>query len=70
MEGELINTKDYNPLDDDLFSYAKYIGIDVFNERKLLFLAKEGLSAPLPDEWKAFKNKKNEIYFQNEKTKE
>lgn len=65
MDGEEINSKDYNPQDEDLLQYAQYIGIDIKNEKKLLYLAMEGLRAELPSEWKAYKNKQNEIYFQN-----
>lgn len=36
----------------EIFEYAQSIGIDPIKERDLLFIAREGIVAPLPPEWK------------------
>ena len=36
----------------EIFEYAEKIGIDIVNERHLLYLAKEALNTKLPDYWK------------------
>ena len=36
----------------EIFEYAKSIGIDPIKERDLLFIAREGMVAPLPPNWK------------------
>ena len=36
----------------EIFEYAQSIGIDPINERDLLFIAREGIVAPLPTDWK------------------
>ena len=32
--------------------YARWLGIEAQEEKELLWVAKEGLSAPLPKDWK------------------
>jgi hypothetical protein len=32
--------------------YAKWLGMDAVKEKELLWLAREGLKAPLPKDWK------------------
>ena len=36
----------------EVFDYAKVIGITPENEPDLLWIAREGINAPLPDNWK------------------
>ena len=36
----------------EIFEYAQSIGIDPSKERDLLFIAREGIVAPLPPDWK------------------
>ena len=37
----------------EIIEYAQVIGIDVENEREdLMWIAREGISAPLPNDWK------------------
>ena len=36
----------------EVFEYALSIGIDPYQERDLLFIAREGIVAPLPQDWK------------------
>ena len=36
----------------EVFEYALSIGIDPYEEKDLLFIAREGIVAPLPQDWK------------------
>ena len=36
----------------EIFEYAQSIGIDPIREKDLLFIAREGIVAPLPPDWK------------------
>ncbi|CAL5970924.1 WW_domain-containing protein [Hexamita inflata] len=62
--------EDWEPNDEEINEYAEYIGIDPKKEPELLFLAKEGLKAPLPPGWVAAKTEDGEVYYQNVKSKE
>ena len=52
----------------EIFEYAKYIGIDPNEDSELLYIAREGLNAPLPENWKACKSETDEIYYFNVET--
>jgi centrosomal protein CEP164 len=36
-----------------VIEYAKFLGIDPMKEPEFLWIAREGLTAPLPEDWKA-----------------
>ncbi|PAA84913.1 hypothetical protein BOX15_Mlig031770g1 [Macrostomum lignano] len=44
--------EDYQPTEEELLDYARTIGIDPDREPQLMHLAKEGLVAPLPPDWR------------------
>jgi centrosomal protein CEP164 len=46
LEEEL--DEDYEPTEAEVLEYAEYLGIDIHKERKYLYIAREGLKAPLP----------------------
>ena len=57
---------DYAPTEDEVLEYAKWLGMDLDKDRDLFWIAKEGLKAPLPDDWKPCKTKDTEeIYYFN-----
>uniref|UniRef100_H3DA31 Centrosomal protein of 164 kDa n=1 Tax=Tetraodon nigroviridis TaxID=99883 RepID=H3DA31_TETNG len=45
--------------------YAREIGIDPNTEPELLWLAREGIVAPLPSQWKPCQNVNGDIYYFN-----
>ena len=45
--------------------YATYLGLDPDQDKDLLWIAKEGLKAPLPGSWKACRTATGEIYYFN-----
>lgn len=56
INDQLILEEDYDenyvPPEDEIAEYAQCIGIDPDNEPQLLWIAREGINAPLPENWK------------------
>ena len=40
----------------EIIGYAEFLGMDLTEDRDLLYIAEEGLKAPVPEPWKAFSN--------------
>jgi len=56
----------YVPSESEVIEYAKWLGMDLKNDTDLFWVAKEGLMAPLPKNWKPCKTKDTEdIYYFN-----
>ncbi|MFT7803416.1 centrosomal protein of 164 kDa-like [Arapaima gigas] len=66
----LANDEDYIPSEEDIQEFARDIGIDPDEEPELMWLAREGLLAPLPAEWKPREDAAGEMYFFNHCTGE
>ena len=49
----------------EIFGYAEFLGMHLEEDRDLLYIAEEGLKAPVPEPWKAFSNEQEEIYYTN-----
>ena len=58
----------YEPTDTELKEYAEWLGMVFPEDEPLLWLAREGLKAPLPKEWKPCKTDSGEVYYFNFKT--
>ena len=37
----------------EIIEYAKYLGLDINTDQDLLWIAVEGLKAPVPEPWRA-----------------
>ncbi|XP_061734307.1 centrosomal protein of 164 kDa-like isoform X2 [Nerophis ophidion] len=57
--------ENYNPSEQEINKYAREIGIDPDKEEELMWLAKEGIVAPLPPEWKPCQDVTGDIYYYN-----
>ncbi|KYO28702.1 centrosomal protein of isoform B [Alligator mississippiensis] len=55
----------YLPSEKEICDYARGIGIDPEKEPELMWLAKEGIVAPLPPQWKPCQDITGEIYYFN-----
>lgn len=56
----------YVPSEAEVVEYAKWLGMDLKTDQDLFWVAKEGLMAPLPKNWKPCKTKDTEdIYYFN-----
>ncbi|KAI3646435.1 hypothetical protein MP228_009363 [Amoeboaphelidium protococcarum] len=64
--------EEYEPNDEEIKEYAKYIGMDLSNpvDIELLWIAREGLKAPLPNDWKPCQTDDGEVYYFNFKSGE
>ncbi|KAI8806283.1 hypothetical protein BJ742DRAFT_367411 [Cladochytrium replicatum] len=62
--------EDYDPSEDEVIEYAKFLGMDTENEKHLLWIARESLKAPLPEDWKPCQTEDNNVYYFNFKTGE
>ena len=40
----------------EIIGYAEFLGMDLEEDADLLYIAEEGLKAPVPEPWKAFSN--------------
>uniref|UniRef100_V9K9V8 Centrosomal protein of 164 kDa n=1 Tax=Callorhinchus milii TaxID=7868 RepID=V9K9V8_CALMI len=66
---QLILEEDYDetyiPSEQEIQEYAREIGIDPENEPELMWLAREGIVAPLPQEWKPCQDVTGDVYYFN-----
>ncbi|XP_035390004.1 centrosomal protein of 164 kDa-like isoform X2 [Electrophorus electricus] len=66
---QLILEEDYDenyiPTEQEIHEYAREIGIDPNLEPELLWLAREGIVAPLPPEWKPCQDVTGDVYYFN-----
>ena len=72
MNGQTILEEDYDenyiPSEEEIFEYARVIGIDPEKEPDLLWIAREGINAPLPSHWKPCQDTTGDIYYFNFET--
>ncbi|XP_037697526.1 centrosomal protein of 164 kDa isoform X13 [Choloepus didactylus] len=66
---QLVLEEDYDetyiPSEQEILEFAKEIGIDPIKEPELMWLAREGIVAPLPMEWKPCQDITGDIYYFN-----
>ncbi|KAM6432122.1 centrosomal protein of 164 kDa isoform 3-T3 [Liasis olivaceus] len=66
---QLILEEDYDetyiPSEQEIQEFARVVGIDPENEPELMWLAREGIVAPLPAEWKPCQDITGDIYYFN-----
>ncbi|KEG07391.1 hypothetical protein DQ04_09941000 [Trypanosoma grayi] len=62
--------ENYEPSEMELVEYGKWLGMDLPLDKPFLWIAREGLKAPLPEHWKACRSEKGELYYFNFKTGE
>lgn len=56
----------YVPSEPEVVEYAKWMGMDLDKDQDLFWIAREGLMAPLPKDWKPCRTKDTEdIYYFN-----
>mmetsp|Transcript_70236 Transcript_70236/g.121672 ORF Transcript_70236/g.121672 Transcript_70236/m.121672 type:complete len:315 (+) Transcript_70236:89-1033(+) len=59
---------DYEPTEKEMLEYAEWLGFDMEEDRDLLWLARDGLKAPLPRAWKPCQTEDGEIFYFNFET--
>lgn len=58
----------YVPTEEEVLAYAEWLGMKLPEDNSLLWIAREGLMAPLPENWKACRSDKGDLYYFNYKT--
>ncbi|KAG8344654.1 WW domain [Trypanosoma vivax] len=67
---DVLTGENYEPSEAELLEYGKWLGMDLPADKPFLWIAREGLKAPLPEHWKACRSEKGELYYFNFKTGE
>lgn len=62
--------ENYEPTAEEIEEYAKWLGMDLEADKHLFWVAREGLKAPLPQEWKPCQSPEGELYYFNFSTGE
>jgi hypothetical protein len=62
--------ENWEPTDAEVREYAVWLGMSLPTDDKFLYIAKEGLKAPLPPPWKPCKTSEGEIFYFNFSTGE
>ncbi|KAJ3091294.1 hypothetical protein HK102_001039 [Quaeritorhiza haematococci] len=57
--------ENYEPSQEEILEYAKFLGIDPEKEKDLLWIARDSLKAPLPPNWKPCQTDDGNIYYFN-----
>ncbi|XP_065644764.1 centrosomal protein of 164 kDa isoform X6 [Hydra vulgaris] len=57
--------ENYQPTEEEVYEYAQVIGIDPLREPELLYIARQGIVAPLPNDWKPCQDPSGDIYYFN-----
>ena len=57
--------ENFVPSEEEIHEYAKAIGLDPKKDADLLWIAREGINAPLPAQWKPCQNSNGDLYFFN-----
>ncbi|CCW68596.1 unnamed protein product [Phytomonas sp. Hart1] len=62
--------ENYEPTQGEIEDYAEWLGMKLPEDKMFLWMAREGLKAQLPQEWKPCRTDDDEIYYFNFKTGE
>jgi len=60
--------EDYEPSQQEIDEYAEWLGMDPAEDVGLMWIAREGLKAPLPGAWKPCQTAEGEIFYFNFET--
>ncbi|KAL1511677.1 hypothetical protein AB1Y20_004967 [Prymnesium parvum] len=60
----------YEPTDAQVEEYGKWLGMTLPGDEELLWIARQGLTAPLPSHWKACIHPQDGVYYFNFRTGE
>jgi len=68
-EVEFLEDEDGEPTEEQVVEYAEFLGMDLKTEMHLLWIAREGVAAPVPKPWKTC-TEKGEVFYFNFETEE
>eukprot|EP00906_Rhabdomonas_costata_P035345 RCo049656 len=64
-EEQFMEDEEYEPSEQEILEYCEWLGMDPENDRALMWIAREALKAPLPDNWKICYTEDREVYYFN-----
>ena len=56
---------EYVPNEKEIHGYAEFLGMDPELDKEFLYIAVEGLKAPVPPPWETYYDEKDEIFYVN-----
>jgi len=56
---------DYKPREEEIKEYALYLGMNLEEDKDLLWIAEKGLTASVPKPWKPCRTAEGNIYYFN-----
>jgi hypothetical protein len=62
--------EEYEPSEQEVLEYCEWLGMDVVHDRCLMWISREALKAPLPENWKVCYTEEREAYYFNTRTGE
>jgi len=68
-EVEFLEDEDGEPTEEQVMEYAEFLGMDLKTEMHFLWIAREGVAAPVPKPWKTC-TEKGEVFYFNFETEE
>lgn len=54
----------------EIHQYALFLGMDLERDKDFFFIAQEGLKAPVPEQWEAYQDENDEMFYVNSVTKQ
>lgn len=63
-------SEEFEPTEEEVRNYAEWLGMDPDVDADMMYLAREGLKAPLQNGWKPCQNAEGEIFYFNFETGE
>lgn len=67
---EPIAEDDYEPTEEEIQEYAQALGFVLPDDNDLLYIAREGLKAPLPPDWRVASTADGDIYYYHKDKRE
>eukprot|EP00996_Jenningsia_fusiforme_P000774 NODE_16_length_4662_cov_11.604379_g13_i0.p1 GENE.NODE_16_length_4662_cov_11.604379_g13_i0~~NODE_16_length_4662_cov_11.604379_g13_i0.p1 ORF type:complete len:1409 (-),score=337.43 NODE_16_length_4662_cov_11.604379_g13_i0:361-4587(-) len=55
----------FEPSEAEILDYARWLGMEQHEHADLLWIARDGLRAPLPENWRPCKTESDEVYYFN-----
>lgn len=62
--------ENYEPTSQEIAEYAEMLGFNLSEDKDLLWIARDGLKAPLPENWRAVGTSEGDVYYYNTVTEE
>jgi hypothetical protein len=65
-----LSAEEYEPTEQEIQEYCEWLGLDMATDKCLVWIAREALRAPLPENWTMCYTDEREVYYFNVRTGE